>query len=94
MGTQRLVEWKKIMTHQYRICHFPSLCISSPDDPKSRQFTESTQNTHCYDVSPNGSSCVAMRFDNAIVDTIKLILLIYNNSSIVKKIVNKIERVN
>jgi len=31
--------------------------------------------------------------DNAVVDVIKLILLIYNNFSIVKKVVNKIERV-
>jgi len=33
------------------------------------------------------------KFDNAIVDAFKLKLLIYNNSSIVKKVVNKIERV-
>ena len=33
------------------------------------------------------------KFDNAVVDTIKLILLIYNNFGIVKKVVNKIERV-
>jgi len=33
------------------------------------------------------------KFDNAVVDAIKLILLIYNNFSIVKIIVNKIERV-
>jgi len=33
------------------------------------------------------------KFDNAVVDAIKLILLIYNNFSIVKKVVNKIERV-
>ena len=32
-------------------------------------------------------------FDNAVVDAFKLILLIYNNFSIVKKVVNKIERV-
>jgi len=31
--------------------------------------------------------------DKIVVDAIKLILLIYNNFSIVKKIVNKIERV-
>jgi len=31
--------------------------------------------------------------DNAVVDAIKLILLIYNNFSIVKKVVNKIVRV-
>jgi len=31
--------------------------------------------------------------DNAVVDAIKLILLIYNNFSIIKKVVNKIERV-
>jgi len=31
--------------------------------------------------------------DNAVVDAIKLILLIFNNFSIVKKVVNKIERV-
>ena len=31
--------------------------------------------------------------DNAVVDAFKLILLIYNNFSIVKKVVNKIERV-
>jgi len=31
--------------------------------------------------------------DNAVVDAIKLILLIYNNFSIVKKIDNKIEKV-
>jgi len=30
--------------------------------------------------------------DNAVVDAIKLILLIYNNFSIVKKVVNKIVR--
>ena len=34
-----------------------------------------------------------MLFDNVVVDMIKLILLFYNNFSIVKKIVNKIERV-
>ena len=33
------------------------------------------------------------KFDNVVVDAIKLILLIYNNFSIVKKVVNKIERV-
>jgi len=33
------------------------------------------------------------KFDNAVVDAIKLILLIYNNFSIVKKVVNKIVRV-
>jgi len=33
------------------------------------------------------------KFDNTVVDAIKLILLIYNNFSIVKKVVNKIERV-
>jgi len=32
-------------------------------------------------------------FDNAVVDAFKLILLIYNNFSIVKKVVNKIVRV-
>ena len=32
-------------------------------------------------------------YDNAVVDAIKLILLIYNNFSIVKKVVNKIVRV-
>jgi len=31
--------------------------------------------------------------DNAVVDAIKLILLIYNNFSIVKIVVNRIERV-
>ena len=31
--------------------------------------------------------------DNVIVDAVKLILLSYNNFSIVKKVVNKIERV-
>jgi len=31
--------------------------------------------------------------DNVVVDAIKLILLIYNNFSIVKKVVNKIVRV-
>jgi len=31
--------------------------------------------------------------DNAVVDAFKLILLIYNNFSIVKKVVNKIVRV-
>jgi len=31
--------------------------------------------------------------DNAVIDAIKLILLIYNNFSIIKKVVNKIERV-
>jgi len=33
------------------------------------------------------------KFDNVVVDAIKLLLLIYNNFSIVKKVVNKIERV-
>ena len=33
------------------------------------------------------------KFDNAVVDAFKLILLIYNNFSIVKKVVNKIVRV-
>jgi len=33
------------------------------------------------------------KFDNVVVDAIKLILLIYNNFSIVKKVVNKIVRV-
>jgi len=33
------------------------------------------------------------KFDNVVVDAIKLILLIYNNFSIIKKVVNKIERV-
>jgi len=33
------------------------------------------------------------KVDNAVVDAIKLILLIYNNFSIVKKVVNQIERV-
>jgi len=33
------------------------------------------------------------KFDNVVVDAIKLILLIYNNCGIVKKVVNKIERV-
>jgi len=33
------------------------------------------------------------KFDNVAVDTIKLILLIYNNFSIVKKVANKIERI-
>jgi len=33
------------------------------------------------------------KFDNAVIDAIKLILFIYNNFSIVKKVVNKIERV-
>ena len=33
------------------------------------------------------------KFNNAVVDAIKLILLIYNNFSIVKKVVNKIVRV-
>jgi len=33
------------------------------------------------------------KFDNAVVDVIKLILHIYNNLSIVKIVVNKIERV-
>jgi len=32
--------------------------------------------------------------DNAVVDAIKLILLFYNNLSIVKKVIKKIERVN
>jgi len=31
--------------------------------------------------------------DNVVIDAIKLILLIYNNFNIVKKVVNKIERV-
>jgi len=34
-----------------------------------------------------------IKFDNDVVDAIKLILFIYNNFSIVKKVVNKIERV-
>ena len=34
-----------------------------------------------------------VKFDNAVIDAFKLILLIYNNFSIVKKVVNKIERV-
>jgi len=34
-----------------------------------------------------------MVFDNTVVDAIKLILLIYNNFNIDKKVVNKIERV-
>jgi len=34
-----------------------------------------------------------MEGDNVVVDAIKLILLIYNNFSIVKKVVNKIVRV-
>ena len=33
------------------------------------------------------------KFDKAVVDTIKLILLIYNNFSIIKIVVNTIERV-
>jgi len=33
------------------------------------------------------------KFDNDVVDAIKLILLFYKNFSIVKKIVNKIVRV-
>ena len=33
------------------------------------------------------------KFDNAVVDAIKLILLNYSNFSIVKKVVNKIVRV-
>jgi len=33
------------------------------------------------------------KFDNAIVDAIKLILLIYNNFIIVKIVVNVIERI-
>jgi len=33
------------------------------------------------------------KFDNVVVDAIKLILLIYNNFSIVKKVVNKIVKV-
>jgi len=33
------------------------------------------------------------KFDNTVVDAIKLMLLIYNNFSIVKKVVKKIERV-
>ena len=33
------------------------------------------------------------KFDNAVVDTIKLILLNYNNVSITKIVVNKIEKV-
>jgi len=45
----------------YHICHFPSLRISPPDDPKSRQFTESAQNTHCPYVPPGGSSCIVKR---------------------------------
>jgi len=33
------------------------------------------------------------KYDNTVVDAIKLILLFYNNFSIVKKVVNKIDRV-
>ena len=33
------------------------------------------------------------KFDTVVADAIKLILLIYNNFSIVKKVVNKIVRV-
>jgi len=33
------------------------------------------------------------KFDNVVVNAIKLILLIYNIFSIVKKVANKIERV-
>jgi len=33
------------------------------------------------------------KFDNGVVGMIKLILLTYNNFNIVKKVVNKIERV-
>jgi len=40
-------------------------------------------------VFPNNGA----KFDNVVVDAFKLILLIYNNFSIVKKVVNKIERV-
>ena len=36
---------------------------------------------------------VVMMTDNAVVDASKLILLIYNDFSIVKKVVNKIVRV-
>ena len=38
------------------------------------------------------ASYLDVKIDNAIVDAIKLILLIYNNFSIVKKVVNKIVR--
>ena len=34
-----------------------------------------------------------VKFDNVVIDAIKLILLSYNNFSIAKKVVNKIERV-
>jgi len=34
-----------------------------------------------------------VKFDNVVVDVIKLILLNYNNVSIAKIVVNKIERV-
>ena len=40
-----------------------------------------------------GMKCLNNPCDNAVVDAIKLILLIYNNFSIVKKVVNKIVRV-
>jgi len=39
------------------------------------------------------SSWIVLVSDNAVVDAFKLILLIYNNFSIVKKVVNKIVRV-
>jgi len=42
----------------------------------------------CYPLTLN-----LMISDNVIVDTIKLILLIYNNFNVVKKLANKIERV-
>jgi len=38
-------------------------------------------------------SILKLSADNAVVDAFKLILLIYNNFSIVKKVVNKIVRV-
>ena len=48
-----------------------------------------TKMTKILTVFPSNSA----KFDNAVVDAIKLILLIYNNFSIVKKVVNKIVRV-
>jgi len=36
---------------------------------------------------------LAITADNIVVDVIKLILLIYNNFNIVKKVVNEIEKV-
>jgi len=36
---------------------------------------------------------VVIKFDNAVVDAIKLILLNYSNVNIAKIVVNKIERV-